>query len=172
MGGAGGKGPVMPDKNTLIPAGAAPHAAFDPGVFTFRSLQVTEAVAFGEGARSCVSLFGEIFQRDESKTSGMRRICTGRVEFAAAERDGAPVGRFSFPADVEVQPFFLAFVDVRPSAMQGLLETLRSGAGVELAFRADIKQSLATLVVEELNLPVEQRGSQFSLKTVSVSVSR
>ncbi|MBB36000.1 MAG: hypothetical protein CME88_01340 [Hirschia sp.] len=162
----------MPDKNSIIPAGAEPHATFDHRVFIFRSLQVTEAVAFGEGARACVSLFGEVFQRDKNKASGMRRICSGRVEFDAAERDGSPVGRFSFPADVEVQPFFLAYVDVRPSAMQGLMETLRSGPGVELAFRADIEQCLSDIAAEELGMPVKKRGSLYSLRTVSVSVSR
>ena len=146
--------------------------AAETGVFTFRVLQITEAVAFGEGARACVSLFGELFQRVSADASSPRRICSGRVEFDPAERGDGPVGRFSFPPDVEVQPFFLAYVDVRPSAMTGLIETLRSGAGVELAFRADIEEPLTQIVARELDPKSKKRGGSFSLRTVSVSVSR
>ena len=163
---------MLDKKHSLLPTGSGQRLAAETGVFTFRVLQVTEAVAFGVGARTCVSLFGEVFQRTDDTASGARRICSGRVEFDPSEREDGPVGRFSFPDDVDVQPFFLAYVDVKPSVMTGLIQTLRSGPGVELAFRADIKIPLAELVSKELALKPERRGGVFDLRTVSVSVSR
>ncbi len=160
----------MPDNSSLLPVGADQRLAVETGVFTFRVLQVTEALAFGEGARNCVSLFGEVFQRTDEAPNA-RRICSGRFEFQPAERDDAPVGRFAFPAQSEVQPFMLGLIDVRPSAMPGLIETLRSGPGIELAFRADIDQPLIALAEAETSKPDAKR-KRFNLRTVSISVSR
>lgn len=160
----------MPEKLSLLPAVSGQTPDVEPGVFTFRVLQVTEAVAFGEGARACISLFGEVFQRTDS-AANPRRICSGRVEFQPNERDGGHVGRFSFPAQTEVQPFLLGGVDVRPSAMQHLIETLRSGPGVELAFHADIASNLLDLAQDETSKEDAKRQS-FNIRTVSVSVSR
>ena len=159
----------MPEKSPqLLPDVGAKNVAAG-GVFTFRVLQVTEALAFGEGARTCVSVFGEVFQRTEADQLNSKRISSGRVEFQPNERDDAHVGSFSFPKDTEVQPFLLAYVNVRPSAMQGLIETLRSGPGIELAFRAEDVRLLDTIISDEQGADTAQ---SIALRTVSVSVSR
>ena len=81
-------------------------------------------------------------------------------------------GVFPFPPETEIQPFFLAYIDVRPSAMPELIETLRSGPGIELAFRADIDKSLIDILAQEKTPEDSQPGVEFKIRTVSVSVSR
>ncbi len=155
----------------LLPETADQKAGVNPSVFTFRSLQVTEALAFGEGARMCLSLFGEIFQRKVPGALNPQRICSGRVEFQPIEKSDGPVGVFTFPKELDVQPFLLAYVNVPPSAMQGLIETVRTGPGVELGFRADIGADLDALITEETGRK-DQPETTFNIRTVSVSVSR
>ena len=161
----------MTDQTSIVPSGAAPHASFDPGVFTFRSLQITEALAFGEMNRRVVSVFGEVFQRDKDKAAGMRRICSGRVEFSSGEASSDVVGRFSFPADMEVQPFLVAHVNVAAQDMQGLVETLRSGPRIELAFMATTEKALTDLVLANVSDDLSQR-EDYLIRNVSISVSR
>ena len=84
-------------RTSLLPTDNSQNTFAEPGVFTFRVLQVTEALALGEGARSCVSLFGDVFQRIDASTQP-RRLASGRVEFDPVERDQGYVGRFSLSA--------------------------------------------------------------------------
>ena len=162
----------MPDKTPQLITENAHAAHVDPSVFTFRALQVTEAMAFGEGARTCVSVFGEVFQRVEAGSLNPRRICSARVEFRPNEPGEAHVGVFSFPEDMEVSPFMLAYVNVCQHNMQGLLDSLRTGTGIELGFRADIDTHLSDLIVRESRMSPDKRGGAYTLRTVSVSVSR